>query len=431
MMRLDLIKKYAYFYKDSFKDDLTQLIALNSWEDKNTATPDMPFGEGVASVFDLMKTFCKREGLAVDSVGGYAFHADYGKNPKIGFATHLDTVKIYEEELWDSPPLVLTEKDGTWYGLGVNDDKAAGLLGLYAVKIIQQLKLFPKVRLIFGGAEETSWECMKYYLVKHQEPQFVMVADGNFPFVMVEKGMIQFELFCKVKGIDFLNTSFDTGIICDYVEVISDGIKKEFSCEKQPSRHPYRNVNALSLWAETMPQEGIWKLLYELGDGLGVQLGIDSVPSDITRNISNTIALIGARLDNDILSITGDMRFMSQNDREKMLYKITEECQKFDIHFKIKKEMPLVVESEDSPEIQILMDTYQKVSKDMESKPLIMGAMSYARSFKRAIAFGPCFPDFRPNSHHANEKMLIDDLMKSLIIYTEAILRLNELYNEK
>lgn len=427
MSRIDLIKKTVSSYEESFLEDLRFLIAQESWRDEDTITSATPFGKGVVKTFDIMKSFCKREGLVIESAGNYAFHAtlERGDDPALALAGHLDTVPIHDPDQWISPPLHLREENGMLYGLGVNDDKGPSLVCLYTLKLIHQLDLLPKysLRVIYGGAEETTWECIQEYRKQFSDPDFVIVSDGNFPLVHIEKGILRLRFSLPLEGLGSLKTTIDYGVLCQQLSVDYKGEISTYQAERIPSRHPYRGRDALNLWA--LEQEGaIFDFLRFWDDGRGGDCAYEK--EDIPNNASNTFALIGAKGENENLELYADVRYMSLEDRDKILVVLQKQIGALQGKMTIDLERPLIAENPKGILVQSLLSSYQDVTGDRTSQPLIMGAMSYARAFSRALAFGPCFPQFDPFSHRANECMPLQDLLDTIVIYTESILRFYE-----
>src|SRR5699024_8737702 len=125
---------------------------------------------------------------------GYALHIEYGSGEEIvGVLGHLDIVPEGEKQAWLFDPFLLTNHDGHLYGRGVNDDKAPTLAAYYALKILRDLgfEFTRKVRIILGGAEETTWECMDHYFKHSEQPDMAFSPDGDFPIVNGEKGVLQ------------------------------------------------------------------------------------------------------------------------------------------------------------------------------------------------------------------------------------------------
>ena len=84
---------------------------------------------------------------------------------------------------------------------------------------------------------------------------------------------------------------------------------------------------------------------------------------------------------------------------------------------------PLYFEPDD-PYIKTLMDVYEQNTGDTDSKPIVFGGGTYARSIPNAVAYGPVFPGEEEVMHEKNEYVKIESLMKASHIYADAILRL-------
>ncbi len=76
--------------------------------------------------------------------------------PTILIYGHMDVQPADPENLWHSPPFVLTERDGRLYGRGVSDDKASMLLPILATEAFFLSGEIPPVnlRFLFEAEEE-------------------------------------------------------------------------------------------------------------------------------------------------------------------------------------------------------------------------------------------------------------------------------------
>lgn len=189
-------------YTEEFLRDLKNLMAVRSHRDLSTAGVNAPFGAGIAEAFHMLKERALEMGFQVQEEDGYAMDIRTGDaRPYIGILCHIDTVEAIEEEKWNSDPYTLTEREGVLYGRGVNDDKGPLLANLYAMKILTEAKkLKYPIRLIVGGAEETTWECMEYYFARHPQPFWAYSPDGDFPIVNGEKGILMVDLCFPGEG---------------------------------------------------------------------------------------------------------------------------------------------------------------------------------------------------------------------------------------
>ena len=88
-----------------------------------------------------------------------------------------------------------------------------------------------------------------------------------------------------------------------------------------------------------------------------------------------------------------------------------------------KNSKPHYVSPED-PLVKTLLAAYQKYSNDYESPIVTIGGGTYARTLKKAVAFGPNLPKNEDLAHQPNEYLVIDEMIMAAAIYAEAIEKL-------
>ena len=176
-------------YKDDFLKDLNTLVSYESVRDESTKAENAPFGKNCRDVLDAMLDMAKRDGFEAKDIDGYAGVVEYGQGEEtFGVLGHLDIVPLGEG--WTKDPLKVTLENGYIFGRGVMDDKGPALAGYYALKMIRDLNipLKKRVMLITGCDEESGMECMNYYVDHAEVPQMGFVPDANFPVIYGEKG---------------------------------------------------------------------------------------------------------------------------------------------------------------------------------------------------------------------------------------------------
>ena len=176
-------------YKDDFLKDLNTLVSYESVRDESTKAENAPFGKNCRDVLDAMLDMAKRDGFETKDIDGYAGVVEYGQGEEtFGVLGHLDIVPLGEG--WSKDPLKVTLENGYIFGRGVMDDKGPALAGYYALKMIRDLNipLKKRVMLITGCDEESGMECMNYYVDHAEVPQMGFVPDANFPVIYGEKG---------------------------------------------------------------------------------------------------------------------------------------------------------------------------------------------------------------------------------------------------
>lgn len=72
----------------------------------------------------------------------------------------------------------------------------------------------------------------------------------------------------------------------------------------------------------------------------------------------------------------------------------------------------------DDPFIQTLCSVYVEETGDDENKPFVDRGGTYAKVFRRMVAFGALFPGEEDRMHQPDERLSIEALMKMTRIYT-------------
>ena len=86
--------------------------------------------------------------------------------------------------------------------------------------------------------------------------------------------------------------------------------------------------------------------------------------------------------------------------------------------------LPSLYMPAESPVIQTLMSSYQEISGDMDSEPMTSGGATYARAIPNCVAYGAIFPGRDKVEHMPNEYLIIDDMLKAMNVYANAIYQL-------
>jgi len=105
---------------NAFIKDLEKLISFPSVKGK--AEDGMPFGKDVFDAYKFMMDLARSFGFATTNYDNYIGEAVYGEGEELGIIGHVDVVPAGSG--WDSHPFTLTKRGDTYYGRGVQDDKA-------------------------------------------------------------------------------------------------------------------------------------------------------------------------------------------------------------------------------------------------------------------------------------------------------------------
>lgn len=138
----------------SMKDQFAALIAVPS---VSCTQPSLDLSN--RPVIDLLAGWLGDLGFACDiqqvAPGKFNLLASYGSGPGgLVLAGHSDTVP-FDEKLWQTDPLKLTEVDGRWVGLGSCDMKGFFALAIEAVKPLLD-QPFKQPLLILATCDEES-----------------------------------------------------------------------------------------------------------------------------------------------------------------------------------------------------------------------------------------------------------------------------------
>lgn len=437
-------------YEKEYLEDLRTLVSIPSVRDTAHAAPNAPFGPAIRQVFDCFLQIAQKCGFETHDLNGYACDVRFGPadGPYIGVLGHLDIVEAGDETLWHTPPFAMHMDDsGMLYGRGVNDDKGPLLASLYVMRILKELEIpcHYGIRLIAGGAEETTWECMRHYFSHEPQPLMGFSPDGNFPIVNGEKGIRKYDfLFPKearisdLPWISEIHCSTLLNYVCDEVSVIwePEHRTQTFSGIRSLSRNPQRGQNALFALAAQLhtvctAQPELQRCLTLLHtrfapDFDGTSCGIASHDTEMG---STSVCPTGLIAQPDGLHLYVDVRYPRTTTPEMLDAQMEALGKEYGFTCTVTDEKKLLYVSPEHPLLTCLSAAYEEVTGEPAAH-FTKGGASYARMLDCGIAFGATFPDEQTNPHMPNECMSFHSLTRAAKIYYEALVRLasTELY---
>lgn len=432
----------------AWKRDLSLLIAQKSVRDLTTSGSNAPFGTGIRGAFDVFLNIAKGLGFKVKDHAGYAVdaeiassHQDLSPNDPenrdyIAVLGHLDVVPANASTDWLSDPFTLAERGGYLYGRGVNDDKGPLLLCLYAAHLLQQIgfKFKLPLRIIAGGAEETTWECVDYYFKHNPQPLAAFSPDGNFPIVNHELGMLdiclEFPPLSASKAnnlIKQVSSPAPEHKVCSEVKLFTGSEDEQvakvidFKGKSALSRNPNRGVNAIDLLIEhfhnvPLDDYGLLNFYRDFSNTLR------------EKNTENfTFAATSITYSAEEAKLYLDIRYPKGFDLEQFMEELSKELALYGADYKIERHLKPLYVAPASPLIKILSDSYELVTGCPIGEVQAKGAASYARALKNGVNFGPTFPGEEPGSHFPNERFSLDSAKRLLKIYALSIAKLTNL----
>ena len=199
--------------------EIQRLVRVKSVRDIESSEVGKPFGIGVDNAINKFIEMAKEIGMKTfkDPDGMYCYAEIGPKEGKlIGILGHVDVVPENDESQWtEASPFSADIVDGKIVGRGTLDDKGPVVINLMAIKVLIEAKyeFKSRVRIIIGGAEETTWECIDKYKKEQEIPEISYSPDANFPLINAEKTIYRFDAVAKneyefsVSSIGIMNVS--------------------------------------------------------------------------------------------------------------------------------------------------------------------------------------------------------------------------------
>jgi succinyl-diaminopimelate desuccinylase len=367
----------------------------------------------------------------------------------LGILGHLDVVPTGGK--WNYPPFGAVIDDGKIYARGAMDDKGPSMAAYIAMKMIhdQHINLNKKVRLILGCDEESGMRCIRRYLEKEQMPDIGFAPDADFPLIYGEKGNFSWDIIGHES--DELIESIFAGerynvVPDECVAVLKQDVSSAFQSyllehqyqgkiegntytiygKNSHAAWPYMGVNAIFLMAEFLKTQTKsnfvdYLVKYLTHDYYGKKLQIDYFDPEM-KELTINLAII--KYDKGSFSIGINIRFPIGFDIESKTLLIEKSAENYGFSFKPQRVSKPHYVSPNDPLVKTLLAAYQKYSLDYESPIVTIGGGTYARTLKKAVAFGPNLPKNPDLAHQPNEYLVIDEMIMAAAIYAEAIEKL-------
>ena len=469
---LERIDAYIEERWDAILADIAYLVEVPSVADYAAAEPGAPFGPAARRALDRALEIAARLGYETSDDEGYVGIADIsGADPSRQLATiaHVDVVPAGPG--WATDPYRMERREGWLLGRGVIDDKGPAVLSLYAGAYLLQQGARPRYsfRALLGSDEEVGMTDVHHYLATHDDPDFLFTPDADFPVCNAEKGMFGgavvsapiaepcilgwngSEAGNAIPGQSVLELALDAAelpapranaerlrieaVAPGHARVSATGIGGHASM-------PRGTVNAVGLVVGYLqellaerpgalaPEEREFvALLARLhADPYGHGAGI-AATGEIFDPLTLNLGVVQVREGRISQSI--DIRFPETTTAAAIEETLSELAAAHGAALECRLRKEPFVTSAESPEVRVLIDTYNEVT-GRSAEPFSMGGGTYARNFKQAVSFGPeeldqVLPAWGGQMHGPNECAEEAQLKRSLKIYIIALLRLMEL----
>ena len=440
-------------YIKNIIDSLQEIIQIKTVQD--SPVEGGPFGIGNKMCLEKVLSLCDSLGFKTKNLDGYCGYAEIGNGDEIvGIIGHLDVVP--EGEGWKYPAYSGMIVDGEMWGRGTWDDKGPVMISIYAIKALMDegFKFNKKVRLIFGCNEESGSRCVEHYLKVEGDISYGVSPDSAFPVIFGEKTINGILISGNSINYDDVKlVSLDGGIvvnavpdICRYElsyeneEKINDVIKKIIKYYKENNIDSgYKKENGIVKFEVhgkachgSVPQYGINAISYAI-EGLSKAINNSFVnfysscigtyvhgekmgcfAEDEYGKIAVNIGI--AKMENGKFNIAINSRLPFNTNSKLMVDQIKETIKDYDVEVKLLSDSKGFIIDKDSTMIKSLVEAYQKVTHDYESKPICSAGGTYAREFNNCVAFGPEMKGYGEIIiHQPNERIqlrAIEDIFK-------------------
>ena len=456
------IRSYVDSNWDQIKQDIADMVAIPSVRDDERATEEAPFGPEPRRALDEIGKIAARLGLDVLPCDNYCCVADLpGKDDKeVAVVAHVDVVPAGPG--WHTDPFKMVERDGYLLGRGVEDDKGPGVIGLWAAHWFVDQGIVPqhKIRFIFGSDEESGMGGVKKYVAENPQPDFMFTPDADFPVICGEKGIMQGEVSfpfptnSRVKEIH-------GGVAHNAVAGSCEAIVEADASELMPSNHitiedlgdglvrieaagisghaslPEGTLNAIGILVEYLRNSGLlsdeeqawYNLEHNLNvDAYGEALGI-ACEEDFLGKLTCVGGVLNIKDGKGTQSI--DIRYPGATTQEALAAHFAQEAEALGGTFSVDHaEDSHLVDPEDEC-VVALVDAYREVS-GKSAEPIAIGGGTYAKRFKRSVAFGPADmtevkPEWAGGMHGPDESMNEELLKEALVVYIRSLENLNDI----
>lgn len=446
----DEFLKRALEYKNAWIDTTRKLVSFPSVLEEYDESSETPFGQGNKDALDWMLNFAKNDGFEVYNCDNYAGHIAWGEGEDLGILAHLDVVPALGN--WTNNPFdaTLTENDTKLVGRGVNDDKGPLVASYYAMKILRDMGLKPnkRVLLIMGCDEESGSRCLSHYFSKNPMPKIGFSPDACFPLINGEKVGIHYFVNGSIKSHvkkmyagermnivpDLAYMELDIDLKNEYKNFLSqkgyngkiDGDKYYAYGVSAHAMSPDKGVNAAFILFEFINEYAKDELSsfvidYLANDPFGHKLGIDVYHEEM-KELTQNVGMI--RIENGNVSIGVDCRVPVENHESLMQQKLNKALDGTKLKAEVHKGGVLHYVPKNSELVQTLLSSYRDITGDITSDAYTIGGGTYAKFIDNAVAFGPQFIGREDVDHQVDEYVYVEDYVKVMAIYADAIYKL-------
>ena len=469
------VEAWLAAHKEEFISEIQGFARIPSVSRADLAADGAPFGPDCRRVLDYALERGRHYGFDTEDLDGFAASIFLGDTDNaLGVVAHLDVVPAGDG--WVYPPFAATylPEHDMLVGRGVSDNKAAAVIGLFAMRMLRDFgwPLRHGLRLLCGMSEETGMQDMKALRERgFAFPRLSLVPDSAFPVNFAQKGSLDGEISCPCTGnLLSLDSGTVRNVIPDLAEctlsAAPEAVQSAMAavdeqdaaqlvirpCEggtyiaaSGRSGHaaaPARADSALARLVRVLSQSNLLTgscrsavsgLAALTADSFGQSEGVacsDEVSGDLT------LVYGVAHLKDGQLTASVDSRYPISCNGEQLVENLRRDWERRGYQIvRMRASEPFYMPREDA-RVQLLQSIYSSVT-GREDAPYAMGGGTYSRVVPNALTFGPGLPgaqfdlSFLPaghgGAHGRDEIAVMSSVYTCCKIYTLALAALDEL----
>ncbi len=456
-------------HREEYIQDVTALCRIRSVSGEPEG--DMPFGAGCHQMLMESLRLAESYGFRTKNYDNYCGSATYGENPNgdsIGIVAHMDIVPEGNGWTYDPYEPTLSEDGKYLFGRGTADNKAPGVVGLYAMRFLQEqnIKLKNNVMLVFGLNEEKGSADMPEFLKREKAPKWSLVPDSKFPVGYAEIGFLKAKFaiggvgdeLVEISGGEATNSVPDRAYAIvsgcsveevraklgemERISVVEDpkGVRFLATGNSQHASRPAGAVNANHVLAQALLKaqvlSGKTKEAVELLEKLtshfyGEDFGI-SCEDEMSGKL--TCVFTWVRKQGDRLILQPDIRYPVTADQAFLTETLPKAAKQMGLEVLEFSNNPAFHFSLDHPVVKKLIEVPREILGMPDIPPIVLAGGTYARSLPNAVSYGVTVPDRvrlfgfeKGGAHQADEYGDIPNLMRSIKVYVHTLLEIDDI----
>ncbi|MCS8562497.1 dipeptidase PepV [Weissella cibaria] len=460
----------ALKYEDALLTDLKEMLAIKSVRDDEAATEDAPLGPGPKEALLKFEEFAKRDGFRVGNYKNLVAYAELGPedaDETVAIIGHLDVMPAGDG--WTKNPWSPVIEDGRLYARGASDDKGPSFTAYYAMKMIKDLNLDLKRKLVLvmGIDEESDWTGMDDFFEEYGMPTMGFSPDAEFPIINGEKGNVSIVTrFAGTQGGSLKLVSFSAGSrpnmvpgtavavveAADTAALVS-AMDAYLAAEKRVKGEAKVDGNQVTF---TFYGKQVHGAMPETGENAGTYLANFLQDQDFGGNAKGFLTFLGTQLHDDTVAekigakthddlmhdlsmnvgiqrftdgedgfVNANFRYPQNTTAEEIEGHVASSLPAgFDATAKQEghAQVPHYVPGDD-PLVKTLLQVYREQT-GLPAGEQVIGGGTFGRLLKRGVAFGAMFEGVPDTMHQADEFYPVSDLTRAMAIFGQSMYEL-------